>query len=71
MKLKSTVQRSVDLAFARFAELVKPATFKKVVGYATDPLTGLNVHVYATAEVGDPPAFSVSRRGWGLDLLRG
>lgn len=52
MKLKSTVQRSVDLAFARFAELVKPATFKKVVGYATDPLTGLNVHVYATAEVG-------------------
>ena len=31
MRIKSTVQKGVDLAFTRFAELLKAATFKKIL----------------------------------------
>lgn len=45
------VSRAITLAFSLCSELLKPATFKKIIAYVPDPLTGVNVNQYATAEV--------------------
>ena len=52
LTIKSKVRLYTDLAFELFDELVKDATFRKVTGYTLDPLSGKNVAVYSTSEVG-------------------
>jgi hypothetical protein len=71
MRIKSTVQRSVDLAFARFSELLKEATFKKITAYIPDPLTGATSTVISSAVVNYLPLHFSSRDVDGTTLIFG
>jgi hypothetical protein len=71
MKIKSTVQKGVDLAFARFAELLKEATFKKITAYIPDPLTGATSTVISSAVVNYLPLHFSSRDVDGTTLIFG
>src|SRR3982750_95931 len=69
--IKSRVKKSVDVAFERFGELLKTATFKKIIAYAPDPFTGANVNVYGTAVVTYLPLSFSSRDADGTSLIYG
>lgn len=49
--IKRKVKAYTDLAFDLLDELLKAATFRKVIGYTVDPFSGTNVSVYETRSV--------------------
>ncbi len=69
--MKSTVQRAVEIAFGRFAELLKAATFKKITAYIPDPLTGATSTVISSAVVNYLPLHFSSRDVDGTTLIFG
>src|SRR4051812_13126806 len=69
--IKSRIRRAVDLAFALYAELLKAATFKKIVSYAPDPFTGANVNVYASAAVSYLPLSFSTQDADGVSVIFG
>lgn len=71
MKIKSTVQKGVDLAFTQFGELLKGATFKKITAYIPDPLTGTTSTVISSAAVNYLPLHFSSRDVDGTTLIFG
>jgi hypothetical protein len=71
MRIKELVKRSVELSFAVWDELMKVATFKKIVSYAPDPFTGANVNVYATAAVSYLPLSFSTQDADGVSVIYG
>jgi hypothetical protein len=71
MQIKSTVQKGVEIAFSRFAELLKGATFKKITAYVPDPLTGATSTVISSAVVNYLPLHFSSRDVDGTTLIFG
>lgn len=71
ISIKGRVSRAVNLAFSVYAELLKRATFKKIIAYAPDPFTGANVNVYGTAGVTYLPLSFSSRDADGVSVIFG
>jgi hypothetical protein len=71
MRIKSTVQRGVEVAFARFGELLKSAVFKKITAYIPDPLTGATSTVISSAVVNYLPLHFSSSDVDGTTLIFG
>jgi hypothetical protein len=71
MNIKSTVQKGVEIAFARFGELLKAAVFKKITAYIPDPLTGATSTVISSAVVNYLPLHFSSRDVDGTTLIFG
>jgi hypothetical protein len=71
MRIKNTVEKSVEIAFRHFGELLKVATFKKITAYIPDPLTGATSTVISSAVVNYLPLHFSSRDVDGTTLIFG
>lgn len=69
--IKKVVSRSVDFSFRVLSDLLKFATFKKVVSYTPDPFTGLNVNVYVPAGVNYLPLLFSTVDADGTSIVYG